>query len=63
MNVKGQWIYLYRAVNSKGNNRSIFSKQNKRLEGCKALFKKALQPFHVFKVLCESSRQKPRLGF
>ncbi|MGG0726648.1 IS6 family transposase [Bacillus paramycoides] len=47
--VKGQWMYLYRAVDSKGNTIDFHLSKTKDYRAAKRFFKKALQPFHVSK--------------
>ncbi|WP_242274182.1 IS6 family transposase [Bacillus cereus group sp. BfR-BA-01310] len=47
--VKGQWMYLYRAVDSKGNTIDSHLSKTRDHRAAKCFFKKALQPFHVSK--------------
>ncbi|PFB91714.1 IS6 family transposase, partial [Bacillus cereus] len=47
--VKGQWMYLYRAVDSKGNTINFFLNKTRDKKAAKRFFKKALQSFHVSK--------------
>ncbi len=49
MKVKGQWMYLYRAVESKGNTIDFHLSKTKNHRAAKRFFKKALQSFHVSK--------------
>ncbi|MEK0224479.1 IS6 family transposase [Bacillus proteolyticus] len=48
--VKGQWMYLYRAVDSKGNTIDFYLSKTRDHRAAKRFFKKALQPFHVSKL-------------
>ncbi|MGG2134708.1 IS6 family transposase [Bacillus sp. S2(2024)] len=47
--VKDQWIYLYRAVDSKGNTVDFYLSKTRDQKVAKRFFKKALQSFHVSK--------------
>ncbi|MGG1179731.1 IS6-like element ISBwe2 family transposase, partial [Bacillus mycoides] len=47
--VKGQWMYLYRAVDSKGNTIDFYLSKTRDQKAAKHFFKKALQSFHVSK--------------
>ncbi|PEZ06888.1 IS6 family transposase [Bacillus sp. AFS018417] len=47
--VKGQWMYLYRAVDSKGNTIEFYLSQTRDHKAAKRFFKKALRSFHVSK--------------
>ncbi|MET7020659.1 IS6 family transposase [Bacillus mycoides] len=47
--VKGQWMYLYRAVDSKGNTIDFHLSKTRDHRAAKRFFKKALQFFHVSK--------------
>ncbi|QWU46028.1 MULTISPECIES: IS6 family transposase [Bacillus] len=47
--VKGQWMYLYRAVDSKGNTIDFFLNKTRDQKAAKRFFKKALRSFHVSK--------------
>ncbi|WP_070170747.1 IS6 family transposase, partial [Bacillus mycoides] len=47
--VKGQWMYLYRAVDSKGNTIDFFLNKTRGQKAAKRFFKKALRSFHVSK--------------
>ncbi|EEL03172.1 putative transposase [Bacillus mycoides NBRC 101238 = DSM 11821] len=47
--VKGQWIYLYRAVNSEGNTFDCYLSKSRNHKDAKRFFKKALRSFHVSK--------------
>ncbi|OFD83991.1 Integrase catalytic region [Bacillus mycoides] len=47
--VKGQWMYLYRAVDSKGNTIDFHLSKKRDPKAAKHFFKKALQSFHVSK--------------
>ncbi len=49
--VKGQWMYLYRAVDSKGNTIDFYQNKTGNQKAVKRFFKKALQSFHVSKAL------------
>ncbi|HGE5782755.1 TPA: IS6 family transposase [Bacillus pseudomycoides] len=45
--VKSQWMYLYRAVDSKGNTIDFYLSKARNHKAAKRFFKKALQSFHV----------------
>ncbi|MGG3528279.1 IS6 family transposase [Bacillus pseudomycoides] len=45
--VKSQWMYLYRAVDSKGNTIDFYLSKARNHKAAKRLFKKALQSFHI----------------
>ncbi|USK31799.1 IS6 family transposase [Bacillus sp. F19] len=45
--VKGQWMYLYRAVDSKGNTIDFYLSENRNTKSAKHFFKKALASSHV----------------
>ncbi|OFD35993.1 Integrase catalytic region [Bacillus mycoides] len=45
--VKGQWMYLYRAVDSKGNTIDFCLGKTRHQKTAKRFFKKALRSFHV----------------
>ncbi|OOQ93154.1 IS6 family transposase [Bacillus cereus] len=45
--IKGQWMYLYRAVVSKGNTIDFHLSKTRDHRAAKRFFKKALQSFHV----------------
>ncbi|MEK5246641.1 IS6 family transposase [Bacillus sp. FSL R9-9530] len=45
--VKGQWMYLYRAVDSKGYTIDFHLSKTRDHRAAKRFFKKALQSFHV----------------
>ena len=47
--VKGQWMYLYRAVDSEGNTIDFYLSKTRDQEAAKRFFKKALRSFHVSK--------------
>ncbi|MBJ8095997.1 IS6 family transposase [Bacillus cereus] len=47
--VKGQWMYLYRAVDSEGNTIDFHLSKTRDHRTAKRFFKKALQSFHVSK--------------
>ncbi|MGZ9652990.1 IS6 family transposase [Bacillus cereus] len=47
--VKGQWMYLYRAVDSKGSTIDFFLSKTRNQKAAKRFFKKALRSFHVSK--------------
>ncbi|AJG79516.1 MULTISPECIES: IS6 family transposase [Bacillus cereus group] len=47
--VKGQWMYLYRAVDSEGNTIDFYLSKSRNHKAAKRFFKKALQSFHVSK--------------
>ncbi|PGP59504.1 IS6 family transposase, partial [Bacillus cereus] len=45
--VKGQWMYLYRAVDSRGNTIEFCLGKTRDQKTAKRFFKKALRSFHV----------------
>lgn len=45
--VKGQWMYLYRAVDSKGNTIDFYLSKSRDTKAAKRFFKKALSFSHV----------------
>ncbi|MFD6509216.1 IS6 family transposase [Bacillus sp. NPDC060175] len=45
--VKGQWMYLYRAVDSKGTTIDFFLSKTRDKQAANRFFKKALRSFHV----------------
>ncbi|MDM5185955.1 IS6 family transposase [Bacillus sp. DX4.1] len=45
--VKGQWMYLYRAVDSKGNTIDFYLSKTRDQKAAKHFSKKALRSFHV----------------
>ena len=47
--VKGQWMYLYRAVDSEGNTIDFYLSESIDTKAAKCFFKKALAAFHVSK--------------
>ncbi|RWS38106.1 IS6 family transposase [Bacillus mycoides] len=47
--VKGQWMYLYRAVDSEGNTIDFHLSETRDTKAAKRFFKKALRSFHVSK--------------
>ncbi|MCM3654103.1 IS6 family transposase [Metabacillus litoralis] len=47
--VKGQWMYLYRAVDSEGNTIDFYLSKTRNKKAAKCFFKKALRSFHVSK--------------
>ena len=47
--VKGQWMYLYRAVDSEGNTIDFYLSETRDTKAAKRFFKKALRSFHVSK--------------
>ena len=47
--VKGQWMYLYRAVDSKGNTIDFYLSKSRNHKAAKRFFKKALRSFYVSK--------------
>jgi transposase-like protein len=48
--VKGQWMYLYRAVDSKGNTIDFYLSKTRDRKAEKRFLKKALRSFHVSKL-------------
>jgi transposase, IS6 family len=62
--VNGQWMYLYRAVDSEGNTIDFYLSKTRNHKAAKRFFKKALRVFSCFKASCYHSRQEPSmLGF
>ncbi|MDP1459880.1 IS6 family transposase [Bacillus wiedmannii] len=47
--VKGQWMYLYRAVDSEGNTIDFYLSKSRNHKAAKRFFKKALRSFPVSK--------------
>jgi transposase-like protein len=47
--VKGQWMYLYRAVDSEGNSIDFYLSKTRDKQAAKCFFKKALRSVHVSK--------------
>ncbi|KMY54071.1 hypothetical protein AC623_08915 [Bacillus sp. FJAT-27231] len=47
--VKGQWMYLYRAVDFEGNTIDFYLSKTRDHKAAKRFFKKALWSFHVSK--------------
>ncbi|RAS85720.1 IS6 family transposase [Priestia endophytica] len=47
--VRGQWMYLYRAVDSEGNTIDFYLSESRDKQAAKRFFKKALATFHVCK--------------
>ncbi|MCY8235430.1 IS6 family transposase [Priestia endophytica] len=45
--VKGQWMYLYRAVDSEGNTIDFYLSKTRDHKAAKCFFKKALRSLHV----------------
>jgi transposase-like protein len=45
--VKGQWMYLYRAVDSKGNTVEFMLSPTRNAQAAKRFFRKALQARHM----------------
>jgi transposase, IS6 family len=45
--VKGEWMYLYRAVDSEGNTIDFYLSKTRDHKAVKRFFKKALRSFHV----------------
>lgn len=48
--VKGQWMYLYRAVDSKGNTMDFYLSETRDTKAAKYFFKKALRSFYISKL-------------
>ncbi|PAL04645.1 IS6 family transposase, partial [Peribacillus simplex] len=46
---KGQWMYLYRAVDSEGNTIDFYLSESRDKQAAKCFFKKALATSHVCK--------------
>ena len=57
--IKGQWMYLYRAVDSKGNTIDFYLSKSRDHKTAKRFFKKALQSFHVSKPRVITVDKKP----
>lgn len=47
LGLKGQWMYLYRAVDSEGNTLDFYLSKNRNVKSVKRFFKKALAFSHV----------------
>jgi transposase-like protein len=47
--VKGQWIYLYRSVDTEGSTIDFYLSKTRNHKAAKRFFKKALRSFHVSK--------------
>ena len=47
--VKGQWMYVYRAVDSEGNTIDFYLSKTRHYKAAKRFFKKALQSYNVSK--------------
>ncbi|HGE5782857.1 IS6 family transposase (plasmid) [Bacillus cereus] len=47
--VKGQWMYLYRAVDSEGNTIDFYLSESRDKQAAKRFFKKALAASHICK--------------
>ncbi|MET3689751.1 transposase-like protein [Priestia megaterium] len=47
MKVKGEWMYLYRAVDSEGNTIDFYLSKSRDKRAAKRFFKKALAFSHV----------------
>ncbi|SDZ27212.1 IS6 family transposase [Bacillus sp. 166amftsu] len=47
--VKGQWMYLYRAVDSEGNTIDFYLSESRHKQAAKRFFKKALAASHICK--------------
>ncbi|WP_286130477.1 IS6 family transposase [Bacillus sp. 37MA] len=47
--ISGQWMYLYRAMDSKGNTIDFYLSKTRENQAAKCFFKKALLSFHVSK--------------
>lgn len=54
--VKGQWMYLYRAVDSNGNTIDFCLSKTRDHKACKALFQESFVVFSCFKATCDNSR-------
>ncbi|PGT61165.1 IS6 family transposase, partial [Bacillus cereus] len=57
--VKGQWMYLYRAVDSDGNTIDFYFSKTRDHKAAKRFFKKALRSFHVSKPRVITVDKKP----
>ncbi|ARJ25464.1 IS6 family transposase (plasmid) [Bacillus mycoides] len=57
--VKGQWMYLYRAVDSKGNTIDFHLSKTRDHRAAKRFFKKALRSFHASKPRVITVDKKP----
>ena len=57
--VKGQWMYLYRAVDSEGNTIDFYFSKTRDKRAAKCFFKKALRSFHVSKPLVITVDKNP----
>lgn len=62
--VKGQWLYLYRAVDSEGNTIDFYLSESRDKQAAKRFFKKALAFSHVSKprvITVDKNRAIPSL--
>ena len=57
--VKGQWIYLYRAVDSEGNTIDFYLSESRNKQAAKRFFKKALAASHICKPRIITVDKKP----
>ncbi len=57
--VKGQWMYLYRAVDSEGNTIDFYLSESRDKQAAKRFFKKALATSHVCKPRVITVDKKP----
>ncbi|PFR33755.1 IS6 family transposase, partial [Bacillus thuringiensis] len=57
--VKGQWMYLHRAVDSEENTIDFTFSKTRDHEAAKCFIKKALQSFHVSKLRVVTVDKKP----
>ncbi|WP_254490152.1 IS6 family transposase [Bacillus thuringiensis] len=57
--VTGQWMYLYRAVDSKGNTIDFCLSKTRDQKAAKRFFKKALRSFHVSKPRVKTVDKNP----
>jgi len=57
--VKGEWMYLYRAVDPKGNTIDFYLSESRDKRAAKRFFKKALRSFHVSKPLVITVDKNP----
>lgn len=54
--IKGEWMYLYRAVDSEGNTIDFYLSKNRNTKSAKCFFKKSLGIFACVLPPCDHSR-------
>lgn len=60
---KGQWMYLYRAVDSEGNTIDFCLSKTRDHKATKRFFQESFADFSCFKAPCYHSRQEPSLSY